>query len=645
MARSAQSDLVDAAPEGTHQETPAAASGRALVAPPPQSPTPLSPAREQAAPAPCRDESRKLPLPDGRLAQRRPGLNFENLDRALSAATARLTGGISPYAIGAAWFDWASHLSRSPGRQLELSLAAAVNGLKLARFAARCAGGDACAPPFAPAEHDRRFEDPAWCRLPSCLAVQSFLALEDWWSLATQHIRGMSKEHADRVAFLVRQGLDAMAPSNNIFLNPLLLERTIAEGGENLVRGAANLLDDASRVITGEPPESSMKFAVGRDLAVTPGSVVYRNDLFELIQYAPATASVRREPILIVPAWIMKYYILDLSPHNSLVRYLTNAGFTVFMISWKNPGPDDRELSLDQYRTQGTMTALDKVRLIVPEAKIHLTGYCLGGTIAAIAAATMAREGDDRLATLTLLAAQTDFSEAGELMLFVDESQVAFLEDMMWDQGVLDSSQMAGAFRILRTNELIWSRMIREYLLGDRDGMFDMRAWNEDPTRMPYKMHSQYLRSLFLENRLTAGRFAVEGRVIALKDIQVPMFGVGTESDHIAPWRSVYKTNLFTDNEMTFVLTNGGHNAGMLSEPGHEGRHYRVGTRRPGDHYRDPDSWAQQATCRTGSWWPEWVQWLSERSSPEEVAPPPPGAPQRGLLPLERAPGTYVFQR
>ena len=572
------------------------------------------------------------------------GFSFDNLDRIARAATGRFTHGVSPNAMSAAWFDWASHLLRAPGRQLELSFTAWTNFARLARYTARSMIDAHTEAPFQPREGDTRFSAPEWQEPPFNIHVQWFLALEEYWQLATRQIRGMSSTHADRVAFMSRQALDVLSPSNMPFLNPVILKRTQQEGGMNLVRGAFNLADDWSREMARERAAHADGFAVGRDLAVTKGSIIYRNELMELIQYAPATDKVLAEPVLIVPAWIMKYYVLDLRPQNSLVRYLVAQGHTVFMISWRNPVADDRELSFDEYRTRGVMAALDAVTTIVPNHPVHLTGYCLGGTLAAIAAATMARDGDHRLASLTLLAGQTDFTEAGELMLFVDESQIAFLEDLMWDQGVLDTHQMSDAFRALRSNELVWSKLMREYVLGERDGMIDLMAWNADLTRMPYRMHSEYLRGLFLENRITAGRYAVEGRVIALKDIREPMFAVGTETDHIAPWRSVYKIHLFTDNDATFVLTSGGHNAGIVSEPGHPGRRFRIGRRASGDRYLAPDAWLTRAAAKEGSWWPTWAAWLAAKSSQDRVVPPTMGRPEAGLPPLADAPGTYVLQ-
>jgi poly[(R)-3-hydroxyalkanoate] polymerase subunit PhaC len=572
-----------------------------------------------------------------------PVPSFETMDRLGRAVTARLTQGISPNALYGAWFDWASHLVNAPGRLLELGLEAATIGARYARFASH-ALSEQEKPPFQPQASDHRFTSEAWNRFPYVLWQQAFLAQEAWWRSATREVRGMTPNNADRAAFMTRQLLDIWSPSNIPWLNPVIIDRTLKESGANLVRGASNFQEDFWRAGTLQPAPPADGLEVGKDLAITPGTVVYRNDLIELIQYQPAGDSVIAEPVLIVPAWIMKYYVLDLRPQNSLVRYLVERGFTVFMISWRNPTAADRDISFDAYRTQGVMAALDAITTIVPDRKVNAVGYCIGGTLLAIAASTMARDQDNRLGTITLLAAQTDFSEAGELMLFVDESQIAFLEDMMWDQGVLDTKQMAGAFKILRSNDLVWSKMMREYMLGERDRATDLTIWNADQTRLPFRMHSQYLRGLFLENRLTAGRYAVEGRVIALKDIEAPMFVVGTETDHIAPWRSVYKVHLFTDNEITFVLTNGGHNAGIISEPGHHGRHYVIATRKFGDRYIDPDSWQSRATPAEGSWWPAWASWLEAHSSQGRVAPPGIGAPSRGLVPLWPAPGVYVLQ-
>src|SRR3569833_1537156 len=575
------------------------------------------------------------PPPDEREAQLP---SFETLSRIARAMTARFPQGISPHAQFNAWFDWRSHLSRAPGRQAELAALAQINAARLMGLAMR--DGEPKAMPFATQPGDRRCEHPGWSKAPYRFFQQAFLAQEAWWREATKPVRGMQGNSAARAAFMAHQLLDATSPSNVPWLNPQIVERTMTERGANLARGFENFMADLQRALALAPAPAPTGFALGKDIAATPGEVVYRNDLIELIQYAPATPNVFAEPILIVPAWIMKYYVLDLLPEHSLVRYLTERGFTVFMISWRNPTEKDRDLAFDRYRTDGVMAALDAIKAIVPQRKVHACGYCIGGTLLSIAAATMARKGDDRLASMTLLAAQTDFSEAGDLMLFVDESQVAFLEDMMWDQGVLDTRQMAAAFQLLRSNDLIWSRMMRQYLLGEREPETDLTVWNADQTRMPFMMHSQYLRALFLENRLTAGRYAVEGKAVTLKDQRMPIFAVGTETDHIAPWKSVYKIALFTDTELTFVLTNGGHNAGIVSEPGHRGRHFLSGPRRPGDRYVDPATWAAHATHLDGSWWPHWAAWLAERSDATQVAPPPFGARDHGFPVLCPAPGT-----
>ncbi len=345
---------------------------------------------------------------------------------------------------------------------------------------------------------------------------------------------------------------------------------------------------------------------------------------------------------MIVPAWIMKYYILDLWPANSLVKFLTEQGFTVFMISWKNPGSEDRDAGFDGYRTQGVLPAIEAATAITGARTVHGAGYCLGGTLLATTAAAMARDHDDRLASLSFFAAQADFTEAGELMLFINKSQVALLEDMMSERGYLDTQQMSGAFQLLRSNDLIWSRLVHDYLMGERAAPTDIMAWNADATRMPYRMHSQYLRSLFLNNDLAEGRFNVADRPVSLHDIRVPTFAVGTEQDHVAPWRSVFKFLFLTDADVTFVLTSGGHNAGILSEPGHRGRRFRVTSHLHDEPFLDLTAWLGATAIQDGSWWPAWTDWLGQRSG-EPVMLPPLGRADSKFVLLDDAPGRYVL--
>lgn len=569
------------------------------------------------------------------------GYNETTIDRQVHAALARLTFGLSPASLIEAYSDWAMHLAASPGKQATLVQKAVRKGIRLWLHAAHCTAETA--PCIDPLPQDKRFVGKEWQTWPFKLMYQSFLLNQQWWHNATTDISGVSKHHQEVVSFATRQILDMFSPSNFIQTNPEVLAATAQQGGGNLVNGLANLLEDWQRTIAGKPPAGTENFRPGEAVAITPGKVVFRNKLIELIQYAPTTENVHAEPVLIVPAWIMKYYILDLSPENSLVKYLVDHGHTVFMVSWMNPDADDRDLGMDDYRRLGVMDALDAVSEIVPNQKIHGVGYCLGGTLLSIAAAAMARDRDERLKSLTLFAAQVDFTDAGELTLFIDESQVQFLEDTMWEQGYLDTKQMAGAFQLLRSNDLIWSHQLRSYLLGERRQMNDLMAWNADATRMPYKMHSEYLRDLFLDNALARGRYKVDGRPINLADIRVPIFAVGTVRDHVAPWRSVYKITTHPATDVTFLLTSGGHNAGIVSEPGHPHRTYQTATKKSGDTYVDPDSWRESTPTKDGSWWPEWQVWLAERSG-KKVAPPTLGAPKSGYAPLMDAPGSYVLQ-
>lgn len=572
-----------------------------------------------------------------------PSVDFANdVDRTINYGLSRLTLGLAPAAIAEAYFDWLIHLAAAPGKQSQLWQKAFRKWLRLAHYVATCAGGggaESCC--IEPLPHDKRFSGEAWKSWPYNVIYQSFLLQQQWWHNATTGVRGVTQQHERQVEFATRQLLDIFSPSNFVLTNPEVLQRTQAELGANLVRGFWNFVEDSERSANGHKPIGMDAFKVGKTLATTPGKVIFHNELIELIQYEPAGERVRPEPVLIVPAWIMKYYILDLSPANSLVKYLTEQGFTVFIISWKNPTSDDRALGLEDYRKLGVDAALQAVRTVVPDAGVHAVGYCLGGTLLAAAAAAYARNGDDQLKTLTFLAAQVDFKEAGELSLFINESQVSFLEDAMWEQGYLDAQQMSGAFQLLRSNDLIWSRMIHDYLMGERQPPFDLMAWNADSTRMPYRMHSDYLRQLFLDNDLAEGRYRVDGRPIALTDIRAPVFAVATEADHVAPWRSVYKLHLLLDTDITFLLTNGGHNAGIVAPLANNGRHYRIRGKSEHDIYLDPESWLHETPAAVGSWWPAWVRWLADRSGPFV-----PAIPVGGKLakPLTEAPGTYVLQ-
>ncbi|WP_310035221.1 PHA/PHB synthase family protein [Paraburkholderia graminis] len=564
-------------------------------------------------------------------------LSRNELDLAAHAAVAALTGGLSPASMMLAALDWALHIALSPGKGFDLAKQCALASCELAQRM-QLAGTVDSRP--VRALEDPRFSADSWSRWPYWLYRDAFLQIQQWWEAATTAIPGVERHHEELVRFFARQWLDACSPSNYIATNPAVQTAAWRSGGLSFAVGMQHVLEDL-RELAGVPKNDraspSHAWLPGKQVAVTPGKVVWRNALCELIQYAPATETVAREPLLIVPSWIMKYYILDLQPHNSLIRYLVDAGYTVYAMSWRNPPEAFRDVGLDDYLQDGFFAALAQVRLRHAHP-VHAVGYCLGGTLLAMAAAALFRDGrGSELKTVTLLAAQTDFTEPGELGLFVDASELAALDALMWHQGYLDGRQMSSAFQLLNARDLIWSRMMSEYLLGRRSKPNDLMAWNADTTRLPYRMHSEYLTSLFLNNDLAEGRYRVDGRPVALSDIEAPMFVVGTERDHVSPWRSVYQLHLLTHNPVTFLLTAGGHNAGIVSEPGHAGRYYRCATRARGAPYRSRDNFLQ-TTPVDGSWWLCWNRWLRDQSSAEVAA----RAVDEGLC---DAPGTYVFEK
>ena len=570
-----------------------------------------------------------------------------DFDREFRAQLAKMTAGLAPTAFTNAWADWAMHLALSPARQRELQRQVIERAQDTWAFALRALGGTPLSPVdgLAAGEGDRRFAAADWAQFPFNVYARAYQNNKALLNEAVRDVGGVTEYHAQLLEFALRMLLDASSPANYLASNPELLALTREEQGQNLVRGFQHWVEDLERTLEGSPPAGSEGFVVGESVAVTPGQVVFRNELIELIQYAPATTQVHAEPILIVPAWIMKYYILDLSPRNSMVKYLVDQGHTVFMMLWKNPDASDRELGMDDYVVRGFRAALDAVCTIVPRRKVHAVGYCIGGTLLAIGAAALARERDERLASLTLFAAQTDFSEPGELAFFINPSQLAMLEATMHRKGVLESKQMGGAFAMLRAQDLLWQPMVEQYLKGKRAPMIDLMAWNADGTRMPWRMHTEYLYRLYLDNELATNRFPVAGKLVRLSDIKLPMFVVGTESDHVAPWKSVYKIdNLVRSDDLTFLLTSGGHNAGIVAGPVHPKRHYRLRTRRLADPHLAPEDWLAEAPLRTGSWWPAWQQWLAAHST-AGAKPPALGAAAKGYRPLEAAPGQYVRQR
>ncbi|MDD2544988.1 MAG: alpha/beta fold hydrolase [Burkholderiaceae bacterium] len=589
---------------------------------------------------------------------------LKKLDDQVHAGLADLAMGLSPISLALAQADWAMHLAISPGRQLHLAQQALALSLQ---GALRGVQGRADAP-----DHevpDTRFADPAWQNWPFSALKAGFQASEAWWREAAQ-VDGMTHHHRHLVDFFARQSLDALSPSNWPWTNPTVLQSGIASGGQTWIKGAQRYLEDWRQLqaqqlcrdpACTEDTLAPLPFAVGHDVAATPGKVVFRNTLIELIQYLPTTEQVHPEPLLIVPSCIMKYYILDLSPENSMVRYLVQQGFTVFILSWRNPEAADRDLGMQDYLQQGVMAALSAVQQRTGAERIHALGYCLGGTFLAIVAALLGgrqraalsastphrRRSDTvppdalpQLASVTLLAAQTDFSEPGELGVFIDEDQLKTLRESMANTGYLSGKAMGGSFQFLNSRDLVWSRNTRRYLLGQDEVGNDMMSWNADVTRLPERMHSEYLSSLFLNNALAIGHYRVANEGVALINLSAPLLVVGTARDHVSPWRSVYKIHLLTDTHTTFVLAAGGHNAGIVSEPGHPHRSYQMDSVDKGHPWVSPDDWAAQAPRYEGSWWTAMSAWLKERSSP--AVPPPAIDPAQVLC---DAPGTYVLRR
>lgn len=567
--------------------------------------------------------------------------SISRLDHEFKAALSRTFSGMSPIEIALAYLDWLSHLAISPGRQLLLAQSLVRKSVHLGLYSVSALLNKSITGPASKLE--RRVSSENWQRWPFNVMAQIHQTSKDWWQEAGSDVAGVTHSHQELVKFITGQILDLVSPANFLLTNPDVHQETIAQKGRNLARGAKHFTQDAYSRLSHQPPPLPDDFQVGKDVAITPGKVIFRNELIELIQYSPASGKVGAEPVLFIPAWIMKFYILDLSPHNSMVRYLVEQGKTVFIISWKNPAPEDRDIGFEDYLDKGLLAAIDTIEKVVPKRKIHTAGYCIGGTLLLVGAAAMARDGDERLQSITLFAAQGDFSEAGEVRRFISDSQLEFVDKYMWKKGLLDSRKMGGTFGALRASDMFYGSAVSRYLMGHELVPNDLMAWNTDGTCMPYRMHTDYLHKLFLRNELANNKFVVGDKPVSLMDIRVPIFVLGTETDHVAPWKSVYKLNGMTNTDRTFLLTSSGHNAGVISGPIHPKRRYRMQTHYAGDKFIDPDTWIDTVEVNEGSWWPAWDKWLDSHMS-GQVKPPTMGAARKGIKPLADAPGTYVYQ-
>jgi polyhydroxyalkanoate synthase subunit PhaC len=544
-----------------------------------------------------------------------------------------------PLGIGSAFLEMTARLMANPAKMMQAQIGFWRDYLTLWQNTAKHMVGIPTEEVIDASPSDRRFRDHAWHDNEVFDFIkQSYLLSARYVQDVVKQAEGLDPKTAAKVDFYSRQFIDAMSPSNFVLTNPEVLRKTVETGGENLLRGLNNLLTDLERGkgklrIKMTDMEA---FKLGENIAVSPGKVVFQNDLMQLIQYTPTTPQVLKRPLLIAPPWINKFYILDLRPKNSFVRWAVGQGHTVFVISWVNPDAQLAEKGFEDYMREGYLAALDAIEKATGEREVNAIGYCLGGTLLGSTLAYMAAKGDDRIKTATFFVTMLDFAEAGELGVFIDEEQLRALEDKMNKRGYLEGSEMATTFNMLRANDLIWSFVVNNYLLGNEPFPFDLLYWNADSTRMPARMHSFYLRKMYQENLLAQpNAISLAGVPIDLRRIQVPAYFLSTREDHIAPWKSTYKGTQILSGPKRFVLAASGHIAGVVNPP--EGGKYGhwVGTDLP----PDPEAWLKGATEMAGSWWPDWQRWVVSHDK-EMVPARKPGAGK--LKAIEDAPGSYV---
>jgi len=545
-----------------------------------------------------------------------------------------------PLNIGRAFLEMTARLMANPAKLMQAQLGFWQDYMTLWQNTARRIMGMDPAPVIDAASGDRRFRDDAWKENEVFDFIkQSYLLSARFVQDVVRHVDGLDPKTAQKVDFYSRQFVDAMSPSNFLLTNPEVLRKTAETGGENLLKGLNNLLSDLER----GKGKLSIKmtdmeaFKVGENIGVSPGKVVYQNDLMQLIQYEPATEKVLKRPLLIGPPWINKFYILDLRPKNSFVRWAVSQGHTVFVISWVNPDERLAEKGFDDYMTEGYLAALDAIERATGEREVNAIGYCLGGTLLASTLAYTAAKGDDRIKSATFFVTMMDFQEAGELGVFIDEEQLKGLEEKMNKRGFLEGSEMATTFNMLRANDLIWSFVVNNYLLGNEPFPFDLLYWNSDSTRMPARMHSFYLRQMYQDNLLAKqGGITLAGVPVDLGKIRTPAYFLSTREDHIAPWKSTYRGTQLLGGPKRFVLAASGHIAGVVNPP--EGGKYShwINAELPAD----PEAWFHGATEMAGSWWPDWHRWITAIDKSTVPARKPGGGK---LKAVEDAPGSYVL--
>jgi polyhydroxyalkanoate synthase len=529
-----------------------------------------------------------------------------------------------------------------PQRSLELQSRLGRAYLDLWAHAAKRLAGEKPPPLAQPDPRDKRFADPEWSNNQFFdFLKQAYLVSVQWAERMVKDAGGLDPLTAQKADFYMRQIVNAVAPSNFVLTNPELLRETVASNAENLVRGMRMLAED---IAAGggdlKIRQSDLStFEVGRNLAVTPGKVIFENDLMQLIQYAPATKSVLKPPVLIVPPWINKYYVLDLTPEKSFIKWCVDHGLTVFLISWVNPDKRLADKGFEDYVREGPLAALDVIKKATGESKVHAIGYCVGGTLLAVTLAQMAARRDQRVLSATFFAAQVDFTHSGDLKVFAGEEQIASLERHMAERGYLEGRKMTNAFNLLRSNDLIWPYVVNTYFKGKAPVPFDLLYWNADATRMPAANHSFYLRNCYLQNKLSKGEMTIGGKKLDLKKIKVPLYNLATREDHIAPAKSVLLGSKFFGGPVRFVLSGSGHIAGVVNPPDKKKYQYWTG---PAPAGTDLATWLTTAKEHPGSWWDDWLAWL-KRHDPREVKARAPGGGK--LKPIEDAPGSYVKVR